>query len=77
MPPEAKGIVISKVEQGKPAGLARIQAFELIRAVDGEDVGSVMQFEAMIKNAQEEGKESVRITVEWLGKTRLADLKIK
>ncbi|MCP4712736.1 MAG: PDZ domain-containing protein [Planctomycetes bacterium] len=77
LPEDAKGIVISKVEQGMPAGLARIQTFELIRALDGEDVGSVMQFEAMIKNAQEEDKESVRITVEWLGKTRLADLKIK
>ncbi|KPK73026.1 MAG: hypothetical protein AMJ79_15390 [Phycisphaerae bacterium SM23_30] len=76
-PSEAAAIVISKVEQGTPAALGRINTFELICAVDGADVGSVKQFEEMIEKAQEQNKESVRLTVEWLGKTRLADLKIQ
>jgi hypothetical protein len=74
---EEKAIVVSKVEPGTPAALARINAFELIRAVDGQEMHSVDEFESAIKKAKEEGKQSVRITVEWMGKTRLADLKFE
>jgi hypothetical protein len=31
----------------------------------------------MITAAQQDKKESVRLTVEWMGKTRLADLKFE
>jgi hypothetical protein len=72
-----KAVVVSKVEPGTPTALARINPFELIRAVEGQPVGSVDEFESAIKNAKQEGKESVRITVEWMGKTRLADLKLQ
>jgi hypothetical protein len=74
---EDKGIVISKVEPGTPAALARINSFELIRAVDGKNVSSVEDFEKAIKEAKEQARESVRVTVEWLGKTRLTDLKFE
>ena len=57
--------------------MARINTFELIRAVDGQEVGSAEEFESEIKKAREEDKKSVRITVEWMGKTRLADLKFE
>jgi len=70
-------VVITQVEQGTPAALARINTYELIRAVDGESVGSVEAFEKLITAAQQDKKESVRLTVEWMGKTRLADLKFE
>ena len=75
--PDDPTIVVVKVEQGTPAALARINAYELIRAVDGASVDNVATFEKLIAQAQEAKKESVRVTVEWMGKTRLADLKFE
>jgi len=74
---EDKGVVVAKVEPGTPAALARIGMFELIRAVDGQEIASAAEFEAAITKAAKEGKPSVRITVEWMGRTRLADLKFE
>ncbi|MBN1509782.1 MAG: PDZ domain-containing protein [Sedimentisphaerales bacterium] len=70
-------IVVTQVEQGTPAALARINPYELIRAIDGEPVGSVETIEKLIAAAQQENRDSVRVTVEWMGKTRLADLKLE
>ena len=75
--PDEPAIVAVKVEQGTPAALARINTYELIRAVDGVSVDSVETFEKLIAEAQKAKKESVRVTVEWMGKTRLADLKFE
>jgi len=68
-------VVIADVEEGTPAALARVNRYELIRAVDGEPVEDVETFEKLIAAAREAEKESVRLTVECMGKTRLADLK--
>jgi hypothetical protein len=70
-------VVVTQVEQGTPAALARINNYELIRAIDGEPVGNVETFEKLITAAQQQNKDSVRLTVEWMGKTRLADLKFE
>jgi len=75
--PEEPTIVVVKVEQGTPAALARINTYELIRAVDGVSIDNVETFEKLITQAQQARKESVRVTVEWMGKTRLADLKFE
>jgi hypothetical protein len=75
--PDEPAIVAVKVEQGTPAALARINTYELIRAVDGVAVDDVGTFEKLIAQAQEAKKDSVRVTVEWMGKTRLADLKFE
>lgn len=72
-----KAIVVSKVEPGTPAALARISTFELLRAVEGESISSVKDFKTAIEDAKQQGKESVRVTVEWMGKTRLTDLKFE
>lgn len=68
------GVIVSQIEQGTPAAMARINAYELIRAVDGVQVENVEVFERLIAEAQQANKASVRLTVEWMGKTRLADL---
>lgn len=70
-------VVVTQVEQGTPAALARVNPYELIRAVDGEPIASPEVFEKLIIAAQKQNKESVRLTVEWMGKTRLADLKFE
>ena len=75
--PDEPCVVVTKVEQGTPAALARITVFELIRAVDGTAVDSVATFEKLIADAQKAQKDSVRVTVEWMGKTRLADIKFE
>jgi hypothetical protein len=74
--PNEPVIVAVKVEQGTPAALARINTYELIRAVDGVPVKDVETFEKLLAQAQEAKKDSIRVTVEWMGKTRLADLKL-
>jgi len=75
--PDEPAVVVTKVEQGTPTALARINTYELIRAIDGTPVDNVGTIEKLITQAQEAGKESVRVTVEWMGKTRLADLKFE
>jgi hypothetical protein len=75
--PQEPAIVVVRIEQGTPAALARINTYELIRAVDGVAVDNVATFEKLITQAQEAKKDSVRVTVEWMGKTRLADLKFE
>lgn len=75
--PNEPAIVAVKVEQGTPAALARINTYELIRAVDGVSVKDVKTFEKLLAQAQESKKDSIRVTVEWMGKTRLADLKFE
>jgi hypothetical protein len=75
--PNEPAIVAVKVEQGTPAALARINTYELIRAVDGVSIDSVGAFEKLVAQAQEAKKDSIRVTVEWMGKTRLADLKFE
>ncbi len=75
--PDEPAVVVTKVDQGTPAALARINAYELIRTIDGVSVDSVETLEKLIEEAQKAEKKSVRVTVEWMGKTRLADLKFE
>ena len=46
--PDEPAVVVRKVEQGTPAALARINTYELIRAVDGDSVDNVGTFEKLI-----------------------------
>jgi hypothetical protein len=75
--PNEPAIVVTKVDQGTPAALARINTYELIRAIDGQAVPDVETFQKLITEAQQQNKESVRLTIEWMGRTRLADLKFE
>jgi len=71
---EKQAVVVSKIEPGSPAQVARVRPFELIAAIDGEPVASAEAFGKRIKQALAAGKKSVRLTLELLEKTRLADL---
>jgi hypothetical protein len=74
--PDDPGVVVSKVESGTAAGRARIEPFEILQAADGEAIDSPAKFEAIIKKAQEEKKDQVRLTVVKQGRSRFADLKL-
>ncbi|MHC4917759.1 MAG: PDZ domain-containing protein, partial [Planctomycetota bacterium] len=67
-------VVVSKVEPGSPVQVAKINPFELITELDREAVSSVEEFEKRIEEALKAGKQTVRLKVEYLGKSRLADL---
>lgn len=74
LPDDKKAIVVAKVEPGSPAQVAKIQPYELITVADGKPVDSAAAFGEIIKNAIKARKGTVRLTIENLGKTRLADL---
>lgn len=69
-------VVISKIESGSPAEVARLKPFELITAISGAPVASAEQFASRVKSALDAGEKSVRLTVEYLGKSRLAGLEL-
>jgi hypothetical protein len=73
--PDEAGVVVAKVESGTPAGRARINAHEIIQAADGEPIDSPAKFEAIVKKAQEQKKDQLRLTVVDRGRSRFADLK--
>jgi S1-C subfamily serine protease len=74
LPDDKAAVVVAKIEPGSPAEVARIEPFELIAAVDGQPVGSAQEFEERIKAALAAGRTKLRLTIEYLGKSRLADL---
>jgi hypothetical protein len=74
LPDDKAAVVVAKIEPGSPAEVARIEPFELIAAVDGLPVGSAQEFEERIKAALAAGRTKLRLTIEYLGKSRLADL---
>jgi len=69
-----KVVVVSKIEPGSPAEVARIAPFELITAIDGTPAATADDFGQRIKDAIKAKRKSVRLTIERLGKSRLADL---
>ncbi len=71
---DKKAVVVSKVEPGSPAEVAKVRPFELLTAVDGRPVTSAKEFGKRIEKALKSDEEAVRLTVEYLGKSRLADL---
>ena len=71
---EKKAVVVAKIEPGSPAEVANIEPFELITAVDGTPVASAEEFGEHIKKALAEARGTLRLMIERLGKTRLADL---
>ncbi len=70
------GVIVAKVESGSPAGRARINPFEIVQAADGEPIKSLAEFESLIKKAQEEKKDQMRLTIVDRGRSRFADLKL-
>ncbi len=77
MTEEAPGVIISKVEQGSAAQLARLGPYVVITHIEGEPVKSVDEFKKKIAKLREEKKEKAKLQVSVMGKSRFADLKLE
>ena len=69
--------IISKVEQGSAAQLARLGPYVVITHIEGEPVKSVDEFKKKIAKLREEKKEKAKLQVSVMGKSRFADLKLE
>jgi len=76
MSPDAPGVVVSKIEEGSPAAVARISDGELITRINSVEVTSVDDFEDRIAAARQVELDTVKVEILRLGKTRLADLSL-
>lgn len=73
---DAAGVVLAKVEQGSPTLVAKIFPFEIITHLDDKPLTTARQMRDRIAQARKAGRDSVRLTVLRLGRTRFADLAI-
>ncbi len=74
---DAPGVVISKVEPGSAAQLARLSAYALITHIEGQPVKSVDEFKKGIAALRKAKQEKVKFQVSIMGKSRFADLKLE
>ena len=73
---DAAGVVLAKVEQGSPTLVAKIFPFEIITHLDDKPLTSARQMRDRIAQARKDGRDTVRLTILRLGRTRFADLAI-
>jgi serine protease Do len=80
VPTGSDPVVVANVENGTPAEVAKIRQYDLVMKVNDQPVKGLDGFKAMLEEsvaAHEAGKKPVlRLTVQRLGKTRIADLKL-
>jgi serine protease Do len=70
------GVVISWIEQGGSAQVARLAPYMLIVAVEGKPVRSAAEFKKAVEEVRAQKKDSVKMQVTAMGKSRFADLKL-
>jgi hypothetical protein len=73
---DAPGVVVSRVEEGGPAAQARLCGNELLREVDGKPLSSPADFAAALAAARAADRDTVRVVVWRLGRSRLVDLRL-
>jgi len=71
------GVVISKVEQGSAAQLARLIPYLLITHIEGQPVKSVDDGKKIVAKLREAKKEKIKLQVSAMGKSRFADLRLE
>ncbi len=76
MSPDAPGVVVSKIEEGTSAAVARIGEGELITRINSDEVASVDDFKDKISAARQANLDTVKVEILRLGKTRVADLSL-
>ena len=76
MSKDSPGVVVSKIEEGTPAAVAKIDEGELITRINSAEVGSVDDFENKINSARQSKADTVKVEIMRLGKTRVADLSL-
>ena len=71
-PTDAAGVVVSNIEPGNKAAVARIMPFEIVTRVNGEAVLSPGEFRRRMREAV--GRGSVELLVVNLGRSRIVEL---
>jgi S1-C subfamily serine protease len=74
-------VVAAKVEEGEPASVARVREFDLITRVDDTQIDGPDSFKQVVDAARarkvQDGKATLRLTLQRLGKTRIADVTLE
>ena len=76
MSPDAPGVVVSKVEEGTPAAVAKINEGALITRINSVEVTSVDDFEDKIAAARQAELDTAKLEILRLGKTSVVDLSL-
>lgn len=78
---EFQALIISKVEEGSPASVARVVPLEMILEIDDKPITDIDTFKAIIEEAamtrDNEGKVTLRFKLQALDKTHFADLTLE
>lgn len=82
VPESSNPVVVSKVEEGSPAAIAKIQSYDLIAKVGDTDINGLDSFKQIVAAGRSQGaaggaNASLRVTVQTLGKTRIVDVALK
>ena len=76
MKPTDPGLVVTEVESGSPAGLARLRPNEIVQSADNRPLDSPTTLSQLLAEARASGKEQIRLVVVTRGQRRFADLKL-
>ncbi|OPZ07651.1 MAG: PDZ domain (Also known as DHR or GLGF) [candidate division BRC1 bacterium ADurb.BinA292] len=81
LPPDARHLVVSSVEEGSPAAVARVELYDLIIAINDQPVPDLETFKRIAQDARAEreasGRATLRVTLQQLDKTRIVDLTLE
>jgi len=72
---DVKGVLVYDVDSGSPANVAEIDPMDMVVAVGSRPVAGLKDFQAIVRQEQARGAESVRLSLRYLNDTRFADLK--
>ena len=73
---KAPGVVVADVEEGSSAAQARVLGNELLLEMDGKPIADPAGFQATLAEARAAGRESVRVVVQRLDRSRFVDLRL-
>jgi hypothetical protein len=77
LPQDAPGVVVSRVEEGFPAAVARVHPYDVIQRVEGRDVNRAGDFVQALDAARLAGAASVKVQTLRLNRTRFVDLRFE
>jgi hypothetical protein len=75
LPSDAPGVVVSKVEEGSPAAVARIHPYDVIQRIEGTAATGAAELVKALDAARAAGSASVKVQTLRLNRTRFVDLR--
>jgi hypothetical protein len=77
LPKDAPGVVVSKVEEGHSAAVAKVHPFDVIQRVDGKASGGAEDLVGALDALRAAGATSVKVQTLRLNRTRFVDLRFE